>query len=292
LTFIPSGRRITMALSIKKRGLLVTLMVCAAVVVLCSGTWAKNIKVERFNSFMQDTYSLGFLLPTSARQAAIDYVYELDPSWVTLPYVWLSLSDRSNYRDNEGEVVGTGSEVQAHLLLTVRAPPDSTRLTLLSVKSFRTNQDIIEYHMTWLDEDHEVETQPSHINYEHVLKREEGITRVRSKYEVNEPDDTIRFMAKWEKASPSHFPLPGDPLGSEDLVAKKTNLFLRYAIAPEKLFGFARNDTISLVPLKNILELDIYLSDEFLGLIFNDLTVDNLFRVDFVQRLQTIDEIE
>jgi hypothetical protein len=217
------------------------------------------------------------------------------------------MNDRSNFRDCNGEVVDTGSELQTNLLLIVdetppppgSIPPFSPPLTLISLKPFRTNQVIIDYFSELgLADPLSLASDISHFHNEWTTGRwwgrrwgMEGITYVMTKYRVMAPEGkwVIKFRAHWPRDVPSsHFP-PG-PLGPEDLVAKRP-LFLRFASdQDQRKFQFARNDTTYPVPVESILQLKFNLSDPELGAIFNDLTVDDVASASFAHRLQTIDE--
>jgi hypothetical protein len=264
---------------------------------------------------MQDTTLVRLALPPAAYSAAVEYLEYLygDQGWFVLPVAFLSMSDRSNYRDCEGNVpgpepgvFGTGASLSATLLLSVDEtppesppPPVSPPFTLIALKTFSTNKDIINYlkDIELAGPDREAVD----IKHEHKEETKGGVTSVKTKYEVMDQDGNkvIKFETHWQKGPPSHVPpcnppsLPCPPLGSEGLVTP-LQLFIRFAsdqMVPQRKLQFSRNDTTYTIPVEKISYLQFNLSDPDLAAIFNGLTVKAANLASFTNRLQAYDEV-
>ncbi len=277
-----------MALSIKKRGLLVAFVVSAITLALCSWTWAQPIPGfrERLNSFTGNGYILNINLPGPAYYAAKNYINEFGLGWLPLPVAILIIHDRHNVRGDLGQITGNGDYILINVLLLLKETPASNHFTILLVKTFNSNQAAVDYAVSKgvIDDSSVASEMKITLN----TKRDEDGTKVKSKFELLDPEDTITFQTKWVEPEPTHFPTS---LLTPGYFVEISPYLLRFAFAPERLFEVAQQRTIYEPSVSDIfLKLDINLSGP-LGAIFNDLTEADVNRFRFVHQIQTLDEI-
>lgn len=269
-----------MALSIKKHVLLVAFFVSTIVLALCSGTWA-----QPYHSYTGNAYILNIRLNGSAYAAAENYIKVLDQTWDLSHIAILSIHDRHNLRDDTGQIVGNGDSILINMLLLLTETSDHR--TLLSVKSFNSNQAAVDY-----AESKGIIEGPSAASEMKITfekERDEDGTIVKSKFKLLDPENIITFQTNWVEPGPWHFPT--EPLPPGYFVEIPPTHLLRFPFAPERLFELAQQRTIYEPSVSDIfLKLDINLSGP-LGTIFNDLTEADITRFRFVHQIQTLDEI-
>jgi hypothetical protein len=262
-------------------------MVSLIMLTLASAAWSQNR--ERVMSYMGDSYVLNLHLEADATNAYINQIneeYDLDLVGFGSAGILL-MSDRHNLRDNEGELIPNSEDFLLALFLLVYDSASPSNISLLLVKSFYSNADIISYLVNY--EILSPDAYASSIVYSYKAEQNSIDGKVEVNDEFAEVISKVKFIAPRPYAQPVQNP-PEDPLVWEFPSR------LRYNFDPTRLFAYSVHRTVYEPQVGEVeLKLKISISDPsgetLADEIFNSVNETNITRVRFMRQIQVINEI-
>ena len=276
-----------MIASIKKNSFLVALTVSAIVLTFYSAAWA-----ERLMSFIGDSYMINITIDNDAAQAFLDD--EINPNLpqteqlLSIGVGMVVLHNRSNLRDENGDVIGNGKDIVAILLLLVSdpaAPPPG--FSTLIIESFTNNKDLIEYSAEkGIGEE---DRKASEVKVTHEVEVKEDRRKMKGKFDISNIKGKIMFGTQFIAPEPYYDPL----LMDVDDIVKEIPFRLRFASDPQRMFALSILRTIYELPVEETsfnLHIDIDESS-MANQIFSGVDQKDVTRLRFVHQIQIADEL-